>query len=102
MFFQYHGSVITNVREASKQTNRPVAIMLDTKGPKPPSLSFIWMNYFLILLTYYLGPEIRTGKLRNGQTVELKAGQAFKFITDMSYLGDENGVACTYAKLAEV
>lgn len=94
--------MIENVRKAAEQTNRPVAIMLDTKGTL---CLFHEENYYSnkpLITPDALGPEIRTGKLRNGATVELKAGQPFSFTTDTSYLGDENGVACTYAKLAEV
>lgn len=45
-----HGARITNIREAVKTTGKPVAILLDTKGP-----------------------EIRTHSMENG-ALELKAG----------------------------
>lgn len=45
------------------------------------------------------GPEIRTGKLKNGQEVLLKAGNKFIFTTDQSVLGDETIVSTTYSDL---
>lgn len=49
--FEEHGARIRNIREASKQTGKTVAILLDTKGP-----------------------EIRTNNMMNG-AIELKAGE---------------------------
>lgn len=48
--FEEHGKRIINIREASKQTGKTVAILLDTKGP-----------------------EIRTHNMQNG-SIELTAG----------------------------
>ncbi|MES1914920.1 MAG: hypothetical protein MHM6MM_006941 [Cercozoa sp. M6MM] len=48
---EYHAETVRNVREASKQTGIPCALLLDTKGP-----------------------EIRTGKLKNGEPILLKTG----------------------------
>jgi len=49
--FEEHGNRIINIREASEQTGKTVAILLDTKGP-----------------------EIRTNNMQNG-ALELKAGE---------------------------
>lgn len=58
--------------------NHPViAIMLDTKGP-----------------------EIRTGKLKDGKDIRLTRGSPFNFYTDYSIVGDENGVSVSYASLS--
>ncbi|MGL4367745.1 MAG: pyruvate kinase [Brevinemataceae bacterium] len=71
-----HGGRIEKIREASKLTNMPVAILLDTKGP-----------------------EIRTKKLTDGKDVILKKGQTFFFTTD-DIVGDSNGVSVTYMNFA--
>jgi len=47
------------------------------------------------------GPEIRTGKLKDGKEVVLHTGQKFRVTSDMSVLGDETIVAQSYEKLAE-
>lgn len=64
------------VREAASACNKPVAIMLDTKGP-----------------------EIRTGKLKNGK-VKLEGGQRF-VLTTREIIGDENEVMISYPHLPE-
>lgn len=64
------------VREAASACNKPVAIMLDTKGP-----------------------EIRTGKLKNGK-VKLEGGQRF-ILTTREIIGDENQVMISYPHLPE-
>ncbi len=48
-----HLVTLQNVREACRQTGKLCAILLDTKGP-----------------------EIRTGKLKTGSTVQLTVGSA--------------------------
>jgi len=73
---EYHQSVIDNVRAAANELNKIIGIMLDTKGP-----------------------EIRTGKLKNGQEVMLTTGSKFTFTTDQSVLGDESIVNITYSSL---
>lgn len=72
-----HLGRINMVREASKKTGIPVAILLDTKGP-----------------------EIRTKTLKDGKDVTLTAGQKFFFTTE-NIVGDENGVSVTYADFAK-
>jgi pyruvate kinase len=75
---EYHASVISNLRKYLIASRRMCAIMLDTKGP-----------------------EIRTGKLKDGKEVVLHTGQKFRVTSDMSVLGDETIVAQSYEKLAE-
>lgn len=48
------------------------------------------------------GPEIRTGKLKDGKEVELKEGQEFTFYCgEEPIIGDEKGVWTTYPCLPE-
>ena len=77
---QYHGQTIANLRECLQGSKQPkqVAILLDTKGP-----------------------EIRTGKLKEGKPVQLIAGNSFTFHNDFSRLGDETQVSTTYLSLAK-
>ncbi len=67
------GGRAERVREASKKTSIPVAILLDTKGP-----------------------EIRTKSLKDGKEISLTQGQEFFFTTD-DIVGDNKGVSVTYA-----
>jgi pyruvate kinase len=62
--YEYHQSVIDNTRKmvAAEPNGRPVAIALDTKGP-----------------------EIRTGLMRDGQDIPVKAGHEFIISTDPKY-----------------
>jgi pyruvate kinase len=72
---------IKNLREALKEagSDKIVAILLDTKGP-----------------------EIRTGKLKDGKEVDLVEGQEFNFFNDeQGKLGDACGVSTSYPCLAE-
>lgn len=66
--------LLKSVREEVK---KPIAILLDTKGP-----------------------EIRTGLLKNGLKVTLKAGDQF-ILTSEEIEGDEHRVSQTYPQLAE-
>ncbi|MBB5021909.1 pyruvate kinase [Desulfurispira natronophila] len=70
-----HREVIRNVREVSRELGVPVAILQDLQGPK-----------------------MRTGKLVDGQPVELKAGQRF-FITTDTITGSAEKVSTTYTPL---
>lgn len=72
-----HGKSLDNLRAALKQ--RPdltCAVMLDTKGP-----------------------EIRTGFLEGGKPIEIKAGQPLKIVTDYSFKGNSDCIACSYESL---
>lgn len=75
---QYHGSVMQNVKEVMAETHRIAALLLDTKGP-----------------------EIRTGKLKEG-TVTLTKGQEFTIIPDYSIVGDATRVGVQYPNIAKV
>jgi pyruvate kinase len=80
VLWQFHGKTINNLRQYLSETKSPkfVAILLDTKGP-----------------------EIRTGKLRDGEEIELVAGNTFIFHNDASRLGDDTQVSTTYRALAQ-
>lgn len=71
-----HKIRIENIRQAALATGRPIAIMLDTKGP-----------------------EIRTGTLAKGK-IKLQGGQEFT-LTSRDVPGDENLVQITYAALPQ-
>eukprot|EP00408_Alexandrium_pacificum_P012041 CAMPEP_0171235348 /NCGR_PEP_ID=MMETSP0790-20130122/41898_1 /TAXON_ID=2925 /ORGANISM="Alexandrium catenella, Strain OF101" /LENGTH=156 /DNA_ID=CAMNT_0011701653 /DNA_START=10 /DNA_END=476 /DNA_ORIENTATION=- len=71
-----HGAMVKRVREAAKQVGKPVAILLDTKGP-----------------------EIRTGFFKEGGKISLVAGQELKLVTDYSFKGDNTCLALSYDKL---
>lgn len=74
-----HGATVKRIREAQAQRpDKPVAILLDTKGP-----------------------EIRTGFFREdvGKNIELVAGQDLKLVTDYSFKGDSTCIALSYDKI---
>jgi len=72
-----HLRTVQNLREAlKKRTDSRVALLLDTKGP-----------------------EIRTGLLKDGKNISLKAGQTLKISTDYALVGDVNMITCSYSKL---
>eukprot|EP00931_Biecheleriopsis_adriatica_P042145 TRINITY_DN2401_c0_g2_i1.p1 TRINITY_DN2401_c0_g2~~TRINITY_DN2401_c0_g2_i1.p1 ORF type:complete len:513 (-),score=149.21 TRINITY_DN2401_c0_g2_i1:254-1792(-) len=75
-----HGKTVQRIREAAKQRpDKPVAILLDTKGP-----------------------EIRTGFFKEslaGGKINLKQGQDLKLVTDYDFKGDETCIAITYKAL---
>ncbi|MCD5323836.1 MULTISPECIES: pyruvate kinase [Pontibacillus] len=73
--FDEHGARIQNIRQAAKQTGNTVAILLDTKGP-----------------------EIRTGKLKEGE-IYLEKGSEINVSMDEELEGDENRFAVTYPGL---
>ncbi|KAF8560264.1 pyruvate kinase [Imleria badia] len=61
--YDYHQSVIDNTRNmVAAEPGRPVAIALDTKGP-----------------------EIRTGLMKDGKDIPIKAGHEFIITTDETY-----------------
>lgn len=69
-----HKKTIDNIKAARERLGRPVAIMLDTKGP-----------------------EVRIGKFCNGE-VELPAGARFTLTTD-DVVGDDTRVSVSYREL---
>ncbi|MNM92900.1 Pyruvate kinase [compost metagenome] len=72
--FEEHGGRIKNIRQASEEMGRSVAILLDTKGP-----------------------EIRTGKLKV-EPIELEQDQ-FITLTTEEILGDKDRISVTYTEL---
>jgi len=74
-----HGACVVRIREACKQRpGKPVAILLDTKGP-----------------------EIRTGFFREDvvKTIDLEQGKPLKLVIDYSFKGDNTCLALSYDKL---
>eukprot|EP00761_Pharyngomonas_kirbyi_P013001 gb/GECH01013028.1/.p1 GENE.gb/GECH01013028.1/~~gb/GECH01013028.1/.p1 ORF type:complete len:497 (+),score=99.30 gb/GECH01013028.1/:1-1491(+) len=74
---EFHATTIRNIHEVASETKRICGVLLDTKGP-----------------------EIRTGKLKNGKEVQLKKGQELTLTQDTTVLGDENCIAVDYPRLA--
>ncbi|QWU17842.1 pyruvate kinase [Paenibacillus sophorae] len=72
--FEEHGARIKNIRQACKELNKTVAILLDTKGP-----------------------EIRTGKLEV-EPIELVQDEYLTLTTE-EILGDKNRISVTYSNL---
>ncbi len=73
--YEEHGDVIKMVRSLSREMNQPVGILLDLQGPK-----------------------VRTGKLKDGEAVELKRNSTFK-ITSRKVTGSSEIVSTTYKDL---
>ena len=65
------------LKKIREEENKPVAILLDTKGP-----------------------EIRTGILKDGKKINLQAGNLFTLSTE-DIVGDESKESITYAGLVE-
>ena len=72
--YQEHKKRIDMLKKIREETGRPVALLLDTKGP-----------------------EIRTGRFKNG-SVTLSAGDSFTLVHD-DILGDERKVSVSYKGL---
>ena len=73
-----HGKVLERVRQAAKNLNREIGILLDTKGP-----------------------EIRSGFYANDvQKIDLAKGQNLVLTSDYSFKGNNQKIACSYASLA--
>lgn len=70
-----HLGRFNNIIKYSKELNRPVATLLDTKGP-----------------------EIRIGTFAGGRKIQLKVGQTFT-LTTKDLLGDEERVSISYPDL---
>ncbi|KAF4573018.1 Pyruvate kinase [Pleurotus pulmonarius] len=81
--YEYHQSVIDNTRKmvAEDPNGRPVAIALDTKGP-----------------------EIRTGLMRDGIDIAIRAGHEFIISTDPKYseICDDRVLWVDYQNLPKV
>ena len=73
-----HKVRIETMREASRQKNKNIAILLDTKGP-----------------------EIRTMKLQNSKEVALRTGDTIILTTDQTHIGNYDKVAITYTNLTK-
>lgn len=73
--------MVENVRKAVKMTGIQCAFMLDTKGP-----------------------EIRTGLLKGGKPVQLKAGQELEILTKAAddYEGDTKTISLDYTNLPNI
>lgn len=74
--YEEHGNRITRIRQACKQLNKTVAILLDTKGP-----------------------EIRTGGMKE-KSVELVQGGSIVLTTE-HIKGDADRIAVTYSDLPQ-
>jgi len=72
--YEEHGKRIDKIKKLMKKVGKPIAIMLDTKGP-----------------------EIRTGDFKEGK-VNLNEGQAFVFTT-RNVIGDETMCSISYSGL---
>ena len=70
-----HGGRIVNVKRLREKYDKPIAIMLDTKGP-----------------------EIRTGEFAGGK-LELKENTKFTFYCGETVVGDETKCSLSYANL---
>lgn len=75
--FEEHGGRITNLEAIMQETSKIFATLLDTRGP-----------------------EIRTGKLENGQDIQLVTGQKITITTDSTVVGNRDRISVTYADLA--
>ena len=74
--YEENAQKIENIKQARKELDIPVALMLDTKGP-----------------------EIRTGKLKTGNNkVEIKEGDTFTFVNE-DILGDNTKTSVSYKDL---
>jgi len=73
-----HLERINMVKNVAKELNTPIALILDTKGP-----------------------EIRTGKLENGEDVELVKGEKITVTTDYDVVGNTKKIAISYEGLAD-
>lgn len=74
--YEEHGTRIKTIRQACKELNKTVAILLDTKGP-----------------------EIRTGKLAV-DVIELVQGEYITLSTE-EFLGDKDRIPVTYKELPQ-
>lgn len=73
----YHQGILDMLRKACENTGKLCAVALDTKGP-----------------------EIRTGKLENGEPVLLTEGEHISITTDYTFVGNTKKIALSYPTLA--
>ncbi|GBG66873.1 hypothetical protein CBR_g72629 [Chara braunii] len=73
---EYHQGTLDNLRQAMINTQVLCAVLLDTKGP-----------------------EIRTGKLKEGKPVQLTQGKEIVISTDYSLEGDGDTITMSYKRL---
>lgn len=73
--YEQHKTRMDKIKEIRKKCDKPVAILLDTKGP-----------------------EIRTGDFENG-TVHVTAGQTFTLVQDKNYIGNNEKAGITFPDL---
>jgi len=72
-----HKACLDRLRTASANKGKPVAVLLDTKGP-----------------------EIRSGFFADGaKKIHLKKGETLTLTTDYEFKGDETKLACSYKSL---
>jgi len=76
--YEYHAESLLALRQACEVGGRLCGVMLDTRGP-----------------------EVRTGKLRNGQPVTYQIGQTITITGDYSVVGDQDTIAISYPQLCE-
>ena len=72
---EIHGATVERVKQVRKEMNRPIPLILDTKGP-----------------------EIRTGVLKDDQDILLQIGAHFTLTTE-EIEGDETRVSVSYKNL---
>jgi pyruvate kinase len=73
--YESHGRNLENIRAVEQRLGTPLATILDTKGP-----------------------EIRTGKLKDGNPVHLVRGETFCFVPE-ELEGDESQVTISYPEI---
>lgn len=71
----YHGQTVENIRKLEEETGQFIPVVLDTKGP-----------------------EIRTGKLRNGEKIMIQQGQDI-IITTRDIEGDKTILSISYKEI---
>jgi pyruvate kinase len=75
--YEGHGLNLSQIRHVEEEMGRPIATILDTKGP-----------------------EIRTGLFKDSRSVLLNQGQSFVLFAD-EIVGDEKGVSTSYPALVD-
>jgi len=75
---EYHAESLLALRTACEQGEHMCGVMLDTKGP-----------------------EVRTGKLKDGVPVTYKGGQMVTVTADYSVVGDQSTIALSYPGLCD-